>query len=126
MGELVPDKPTGVEDPISHLTSLVVQMDASNQTAHTLLRDQHVSIRSEVSHLASTLEGHIEQEERVERALFGDGNGMPGHGERLRVLEAFVDSQRKVFWILVPAILLGVGALVWTTIAESIARGGAG
>lgn len=49
---------------------------------------------------------------KVERILYGDGNGYKGHNVRLDRLEQAHDRSRRFFWsLLVPVILLALKAL---------------
>ena len=49
---------------------------------------------------------------KVERILYGDGNGYKGHNVRLDRLEQAHDRSRRFFWsLLVPVILLALKAI---------------
>lgn len=76
---------------------------------------QHVRINEEAhARVEKRLDDHIEREARLESML--TGNGDVGALEEIRELKRWTAAQRRLLWILVPAFLLGAGALVWQAI----------
>tara|TARA_R110000822_G_scaffold120633_6_gene254167 strand:- start:537 stop:809 length:273 start_codon:yes stop_codon:yes gene_type:complete len=53
--------------------------------------------------------------------IFGGPKG-PGLAELVRQHEAWIAIQRRLILVLVPAIFLGVGAVVWQAVTASIAK----
>ena len=54
--------------------------------------------------------------------LFGGPRG-PGLAELVRAHEAWITIQRKILMVLFPAILLGVGAVVWQAVTSHLGTG---
>lgn len=69
----------------------------------------------EVAGVAKGLEDHRDDMSKVEAFLFGR-NGSPGLAELVRQHERWIAGQRKLLFVIVPAFLLGVGAVVWQTV----------
>lgn len=62
------------------------------------------------------LRRHGEEEKNLRTAVFG--NGKPGIDEEVRALNKFVSDVRKLLWILIPPVILGAGAMVWSAVID--------
>lgn len=73
--------------------------------------------------VATQLERHADDEQELRTFIFGGADG-PGFAELVRAHEQWITVQRKLLLVLVPAILLGAGAVVWQAVASHYAEAG--
>ncbi len=71
--------------------------------------------------VASELKRHADEEQEIRRFLFGSVEG-PGLVELVRAHERWIGTQRRIFMVMVPAVILGVAAVVWQAVVFSLQR----
>lgn len=83
----------------------------------------HEDILAQLAAVESNLAGQLEEVTKQTRTqgafLFGGPKG-PGLAELVRQHEAWITIQRRLLLVLVPAIFLGVGAVVWQAVTATL------
>lgn len=74
--------------------------------------------------VATELKMHGKEEAKTRSFLFGDSGGTVGVAELVRAHDRWIGTQRKLLFAMVPAILLGVAAVVWQTVVLALKANG--